>query len=76
MIKSIVMVYSYLLDLYRILGERENEIEKRQEDTSVSPEAEEYLRGRHAAVNEFVIFLKSNFHAQLPRRLRRTDGEK
>lgn len=70
------MVYSYLLDLYRVLGERENEIKKRQEDTSVSAETEEHLRGRLAAVNEFSIFLKSNFHAQLPRRLRRTDGEK
>lgn len=71
------MVYSYLLDLYRVLGEREKEIKKLQEDTSISPEAEEYLRGRLAAVNEFAIFLKSNFHAQLPRRLRHsTDGEK
>ncbi|KJR96929.1 MAG: hypothetical protein VR65_26150 [Desulfobulbaceae bacterium BRH_c16a] len=64
------MAYSYLLDLYRTLAEKENEIKKRQEAPSVSLEADTYLQGRLAAVNEFSIFLKDNFHTQLPRRLR------
>lgn len=76
MIQSIGMVYSYLLDLYRVLGEREKEIKKRQEDSSLSPEAEEYLRGRLGAIDEFTIFLKNNFHSHLPRRMRRADGGK
>jgi hypothetical protein len=65
------MAYSYLLDLYRVLAEREKEIKKRQEDSSASPHSKEYLQGRLAAVNEFSIFLKTSFHSQLPRRLRR-----
>lgn len=65
------MVYSYLLDLYRVLAEREKEIRKRQEDSAISPQSEEYLQGRLTAVNEFSIFLHTSFHEQLPRRLRR-----
>lgn len=65
------MVYSYLLDLYRVLAEREKEIKKQQEN-SVSLESEEYLQGRLAAVNDLTSFLRNNFHAKLPRRLRGT----
>lgn len=65
------MVYSYLLDLYRVLAEREKEIKKRQEDSPISPQSKEYLQGRLAAVTDFSIFLKTSFHEQLPRRLRR-----
>jgi hypothetical protein len=65
------MAYSYLLDLYRVLAEREKDIEKLQEDPSLSPEREEYLRGRLAAVRDFEKFLRQNFHAKLPNRLRK-----
>lgn len=64
------MVYSYLLDLYRVLADRENEIKRRQEDPAASPDTDEYLQGRLAAISDFQTFLKDNFHAKLPRRLR------
>lgn len=64
------MVYNYLLDLYQVLAERERSIKERQEDPAASPETKEYLQGRLAAVSDFHTFLKDNFHARLPRRLR------
>ncbi len=64
------MVYSYLLDLYRFIAEREEEIKRRQEDPAASHEAKDHLRGRLAAISDFHTFLKNNFHSRLPRRLR------
>jgi len=66
------MVYSYLLDLYRVLAEREKEIKRLQDNSSLSPENEEFLRGRRAAVSDFTKFLRHNFHAKLPRRLQKS----
>lgn len=65
------MAYSYLLDLYRVLAERKNEIEKQGDVSFESSEAEEYHQGRLAVVNDFTTFLKNNYHAKLPRRLQK-----
>lgn len=64
------MVYNYLLDLYRVLAEREQAIKEQQENPAAPPETQEHLQGRLAAVSDFHTFLKDNFHARLPRRLR------
>ena len=64
------MAHSYLLDLYRVLAEREQAIKGRQEDPAATPETREYLRGRLSTVSDFNAFLKENFHSRLPRRLR------
>jgi len=65
------MVYNYLLDLYQVLAERKNEIEKLNNGPFESPEAEQYHQGRLAAVNDFTTFLKNNYHAKLPRRMQK-----
>jgi hypothetical protein len=64
------MAYSYLLDLYRVLAERKNEIEK-ENAPGESPDAEQYREGRLSVVNDFTKFLKDNYHAKLPRRLQK-----
>lgn len=64
------MAYSYLLDLYRVLDEREQEIRGRQAEPAASRETRYLLEGRLDAVTDFHSFLKENFHSRLPRRLR------
>ena len=65
------MAYTYLLDLYRILAERKHEIEKLGNEPFESPEAAQYRQGRLTAVNDFTAFLKTNYHAKLPRRMQK-----
>lgn len=65
------MVYNYLLDLYRELAHKEQDIKKLQETSSLSAEDEEVLRGRLAAMRDFSDFLHRNFDAKLPHRLRK-----
>jgi hypothetical protein len=65
------MAYSYLFDLYRVLAERKNEIERLNAESSESPEVEQYNQGRLTAVNNFTAFLKDNYHAKLPRRMQK-----
>jgi hypothetical protein len=65
------MVYNYLFDLYRVLAERKNEIERLNNGPFASPEIEQYHQGRLAAVNDFTTFLKHNYHAKLPRRIQK-----
>lgn len=64
------MVYNYLLDLYKMLGERKKELEGQGEDTFDSAESKEYHRGQITAIDEFNIFLRDNYHEKLPRRMR------
>ncbi len=65
------MAYSYLLDLYQVLNERQAEI-LRTCDTTDAPPAEVYYRqGRFDATKDFLTFLKDNYHAKLPRRLQK-----
>ena len=65
------MVYNYLLDLYQVLAERKNEIERLNHESSNSSEREQYRRGRLFAINDFTEFLKKNYHAKLPRRVQK-----
>lgn len=64
------MAYNYLLDLYRVLAERKNEIAG-DDVSDESPEAEQYREGRLSVVNDFATFLKDNYHSKLPRRLQK-----
>lgn len=63
------MAYNYLLDLYRVLSERQAEIEKSAGALETSLTLEHYRQGRLAANQDFLTFLKENYHAKLPRRM-------
>ncbi len=65
------MVYNYLLDLYQVLAERKNEIERQSGGPFESPETEQFHRGRLTALNDFATFLKENYHTKLPRRIQK-----
>jgi hypothetical protein len=63
------MAYSYLLDLYRVLAERRAEILKTSVGLATPFTEKQFQQGRLAANDEFLMFLKNNFHSKLPRRL-------
>ena len=64
------MVYNYLLDLYQVLAERKNEIERQAAWSSESPEEKQFHQGRLNAIDDFATFIRSNYHIKLPRRIR------
>lgn len=66
------MAYNYLLDLYRVLAERQAEILQNggaPVQASSTGEPEPYQQGRLDANSDFLRYLKTNYHAKLPRRL-------
>lgn len=63
------MAYNYLLDLYRALGQRQEEIIASCEATSENQEEKHFQQGRLTVNREFLSFLKDNYHHKLPRRL-------
>jgi hypothetical protein len=65
------MAYSYLLDLYQVLAERQEEILKAGESPGLTPAEKHYQQGRLDANTDFLAFLKDNYHAKLPRRLQK-----
>lgn len=65
------MAYSYLLDLYQALAERQAEILKTGEAPGATAADEQYLQGRLDATTDFLTFLKNNYHGKLPRRLQK-----
>ena len=64
------MVYNYLLDLYKMLGDRKKELEGQGEASFASIDSKECHRGQLTAVDEFATFLRNNYHEKLPRRMR------
>ncbi|MBU1565169.1 MAG: hypothetical protein KJ630_06030 [Proteobacteria bacterium] len=65
------MAYSYLLDLYQVLAERQEKILKTCVAAEATSTEEHFKQGRLAATNDFLAFLKDNYHAKLPRRLQK-----
>ncbi len=65
------MAYNYLLDLYQALAERQAEILKSGGSPDAAPAEEHYRQGRLDTINDFLAFLKDNYHAKLPRRLQK-----
>ncbi len=65
------MAYSYLLDLYQVLAERQAAILKTCESPGATAAEERYRQGRLDATTDFLAFLKNNYHAKLPRRLQK-----
>jgi hypothetical protein len=65
------MAYSYLLDLYQVLSERQAEILKTGEAPGATATDEHYRQGRLDATKDFLTFLKNNYHGKLPRRLQK-----
>lgn len=65
------MAYNYLLDLYHALAERQVEILKSGGSPDATAAEEHYRQGRLDATNDFLAFLKNNYHAKLPRRLQK-----
>lgn len=65
------MAYSYLLDLYQALAERQEAILKTRESPDATAAEELYRQGRLDATTDFLAFLKNNYHEKLPRRLQK-----
>ena len=65
------MAYSYLLDLYRVLAERQAEILKSCGEAAATSAEDHFRQGRLAASTDFLTFLKDNYHKKLPRRLQK-----
>jgi hypothetical protein len=63
------MVYSYLLDLYKVLDQRKKHIELKISQVSTDLEKQQYEQGRLTVINEFKDFLTTHYHAKLPRRM-------
>ncbi|MGB3225826.1 MAG: hypothetical protein WBB23_23765 [Desulforhopalus sp.] len=63
------MVYSYLLDLYKVLDERKNSLELQLSQAANEPELNQFLNGRLAVINDFKEFLTTHYNAKLPRRM-------
>ncbi len=63
------MVYSYLLDLYKVLDQRKKNIELKISHLADDPESLQYQQGRLTVISEFKDFLKTNYHAKLPMRM-------
>jgi hypothetical protein len=63
------MVYSYLLDLYKVLDQRKEHIEFKISQVSNDLEKQQYEQGRLTVINEFKDFLTTHYHAKLPRRM-------
>ena len=65
------MVYNYLLDLYRELDKRKENIEMMIAEAADDMDKRTYQRGRLRAVEDFKKFLTNNYHGKLPRRLQK-----
>ncbi|MGW8194661.1 MAG: hypothetical protein ACWGOX_10395 [Desulforhopalus sp.] len=69
------MVYNYLLDLYKVLDKRKQQIDDERPRSSEDSARECYQQGRHAAINDFKLFLQQNYHEKLPRRVQKQYNE-
>lgn len=65
------MVYNYLLDLYKVLEKREQEIAKDMTRPADADDQGLYQQGRLTAISDFTMFLRQKYHAKLPRRLQK-----
>jgi hypothetical protein len=65
------MVYSYLLDLYRVLDKRKKGIQFQISQLSDDHEELQFQQGRLAVINGLKVFLTDNYHAKLPRRIQK-----
>jgi len=66
------MSYTYLLDLYKAVDEKIDQIRSEQQATPPGSEHHHYLRGQYHCLSRFRTFLQENFHAKLPRRIQKT----
>lgn len=64
-----LMVYNYLLELYKILDRRQEEIARAEKAIPSDHRLSEFNRGRKRAIEKFRVFLQDKYHAKLPRRL-------
>ena len=65
------MVYTYLLNLYQALDNRQQEIEVELSRLIDDKEQFELIHGRLAAINEFRSFIHNKYHSKLPRRIQK-----
>jgi hypothetical protein len=63
------MSYSYLLDLYRALDARLDQINILINTSGKSENSASYQRGRRDCLQDFYAFLRDNYDSRLPRRL-------
>ena len=65
------MVYTYLFDLYQELDKRKENIEMMIAEAADDMDKRTYQKGRLRAVEDFKIFLATNYHPKLPRRMQK-----
>jgi|GEM_PF-859700 len=65
------MVYTYLLNLYQALDNRQQEIEVELPSLIDDKEQLELMHGRLATISEFRIFIHAKYHSKLPRRIQK-----
>ncbi|RZW19584.1 MAG: hypothetical protein EX260_07410 [Desulfobulbaceae bacterium] len=64
------MAYTYLLDLYKILNARINEIDDTLRNRhALDPKKRQHLLGRRDCLKSIHHFLEDHFDQKLPRRL-------
>jgi hypothetical protein len=63
------MSYSYLIDLYRALEARLEQIDTLINASGASEKAASYQRGRRDCLQDFYSFLQGSYDSKLPRRL-------
>lgn len=65
------MVYSYLLDLYKVIEARKNETSEENKTAAENSAQSLYQQGRLRTLNDFYHFLHQQYDAKLPRRLQK-----
>lgn len=64
------MAYVYLLDLYAFIDQRLSESVSALDEAEREGGEMGFLKGRIAALSDFKVFLRQNFHPKLPRKIR------
>ena len=66
------MSHTYLIDLYELIDQRLEEMERElRREASTETEAA-FVKGRSVALTEFKQFLAAHYNRKLPRRLRQS----
>jgi len=63
------MVYSYLLELYKVLDERKRNIEVLISKLPDDSKERQFQQGRLTALTDFEDFLTTHYQSKLPRRM-------
>lgn len=69
------MSYSYLIDLYRALDVRLEQVDTLINASGDSENSAGYQQGRRDCLQDFYSFLQGSYDSKLPRRLQQSRGK-